>query len=69
MNRTEYEESRNKTYKIIKDARTEIEKIQFNEGLHNDITESVKQTLIDMENDLLNYRIRKPSTRETIEKY
>lgn len=72
MDRTEYEVSRMKTYDVIKKARSEIERIQFVEGLHNDLTESVKQTLIDIENRLLNDRVLKPerpSTNEMLKKY
>ena len=42
MEKKVYEESRNKSYDVIKKARSEIEKIQFVEGLHNDLTESVR---------------------------
>ena len=72
MDRTEYEVSRMKTYDVIKKARSEIERIQFVEGLHNDLTESVKEILLDMENRLLNDRAIKserPSTREELKKY
>jgi len=72
MEKKVYEESRNKSYDVIKKARSEIEKIQFVEGLHNDLTESVKQTLIDIENRLLNDRVLKPerpSTNEMLKKY
>ena len=57
MDRKEYDESKRKSYDVIKQARTEIEKIQFGEGLHNDLTESVKNVLLDLENRLLNDRI------------
>lgn len=57
------------SYDVIKKARTEIEKLQFGKGLHNDVTESVKQTLVSLENKLLARRIERPSTMGRLENY